>query len=65
LAAGAASAAPADLIAPAGSENSDHIFSGKSDHLPVAWQVTLDGRARKVVVDEAGAKTELPMKVQS
>jgi hypothetical protein len=29
------------------------------------WQVTLDVRARKVVVDEAGVETELPMKVQS
>lgn len=26
-----------------------------------AWQVTLDVRARKVVVDEAGAETEMPM----
>ena len=26
-----------------------------------AWQVTLDVRARKVVVDEAGVETEVPM----
>jgi len=26
-----------------------------------AWQVTLDVRARKVVVDEAGIETEVPM----
>ena len=26
-----------------------------------AWQVTLDVRARKVVIDEAGIETEAPM----
>src|SRR6185295_4129373 len=26
-----------------------------------AWQVTLDVRARKIVVDEAGVETEVPM----
>ena len=43
------------------SGNSRRSEPRRSRPQPAAWQVTLDVRARKVVVDEAGVETEVPM----